>query len=302
MEPPLGVTPQSVAVLAVHEDVAPGLELVQHAELDVEHRRPRAAAGAEGHLVAGRLEGADHHREPISRCPGRREPLPTSRHVLDVAGVALHAAETQAGAAGHEPGDGRRLVRAEHPCAPESHVDVAEHGDLHAGSPDRGGQFAHPHRMVHDDGQLAPCGQRRSPLRRRRSDDRRGEQYRDLAGEAILGQPVDEHLGLREFGAGQPDRTVFELEPGDECRLVRLHVRAETQPACRGHVLHHPDVVRQEIEVAENRRCGDPGTGPRPAHAVERTRDPPLVVPVPDGHGPDPCIRPGRRPPSLRPG
>ena len=92
----------------------------------------------------------------------------------------------------------------------------------------------------------------------RREFGHRFQNDRDqIDGDQQNDQPVDQDLGLREFGARQADRAVFELEPGDECRLVGFRVRAKTQSTSRGDIPHRPDVVRQEIEVAEKRRRGD---------------------------------------------
>ena len=126
-ESTLGILAERVAVLAVHEDVAARLQLIQYSDLDVQTHCAGAAAGTNRHVEAGRFEGVDHERKSSLDTMRRRAPVFAARDVLQMTAVSLDALKVETCGDVDAFGHGERFGWTEHTRSTETDVDVKRH-------------------------------------------------------------------------------------------------------------------------------------------------------------------------------
>src|SRR5918993_186494 len=82
----------------------------------------------------------------------------------------------------------------------------------------------------------------------------------DIADDGVGDQNIgdasqfDEHLGLAELGAGQPDRACLQLQPGDVWALVRLGVWSQCYAMAGRERSHLGNIAFEQVEIDGDER------------------------------------------------
>ena len=175
-------------------------------------------------------------------------PLSVVLDVLDVAGVALHAAKAERGPPGDQPADLHRGGLAGDAEPVRSDVGDDQHREDLPGSGRRIRELFRVAGVVDHHGEIVRRRvQRHEPPDLVLAEHGRGQQ------EAV--QPARRHrLGLAQLGAAQADRAGLHLAPADRDRLVRLSVRPQPDAALPRQRRHGRDVVVEGVEVEDQRR------------------------------------------------
>ena len=234
-----------VGVVAVHEQVAAGLQLAEHAG----RRFDREAAGAgAGDERADDARAADCRLRTARQTDCMAHRRLTLRHraqVLRAAVIGLHAGEAQAmrdDLLGERAGRGGRDA-----AAALADVDLDEHFDHAAGKLQRGREAFDAERRIDRDREPDSLRQFRHALELGRRDD-------FVADEDVGDAAVGQRLGLARLLHADADRTGADLQPRDRGALVHLRVRPQANAVGAGELGHSREVALHRVEVDDECR------------------------------------------------
>jgi len=237
-------------IVGIHEYVGADLQLGERPG-HVEGMGAGAAAGDDRarNPIGGERRGERAHRS--GRRPHRRTPLHRIEDVLDVAGIALQAAERKARIGRRGTRQGMAVLQRRDAGAALPDIDVDQHAERRIARDDRGLEAVELVAMVDDDGEWRDAVERGNPRRAVAPDDGRCHQQ---AGDAL----ARHRLRLEERRAADADGAGRELPARDRRGFVRLGMGSQRHLVGRGGLRHALDVGMQRHRVDDQRRCIDP--------------------------------------------
>ena len=227
---------------AVHQDVGPRLHFVHARESPGDPVRPRTAAADQVHGQAALADIVGRLGEHGHGFAAAGVPFLVVRVADDVALVAHHAAEDDAGIPVDGLGESPRGFAGRHPAALHAHVDLDDHVHPGAGGDCGVGDLPDVLFMVggDDDVRMAGEGGQAVDL----------DPSHDLVGHEDVPYARRRHdLGLAQLGAGDAPGARFDLPVGQDRRLVRLGMGPKMGVLAGEELRHAGDVAFHQVQV-----------------------------------------------------